>query len=110
MRRVPPKFGDRGRRQCRAMQGNARHCSVDWAGREAWRGREWRMKECGLWVVCCENECFECVWEHRDGNCGGRKRTVGRGRQWKEAREEFKCRKSGECVERRSVEGPFSDS
>ena len=73
-----------------------------------------------MWVVCCENECFECVWKHRDGNCGGRKRTVGRGRQWKEAREEFKCRKSGECVERRSVEGrsverrsvegPFSDS
>ena len=110
MRRVPPKFGDRGRRQCTAMHGNARQCSVDWAGLEAWRGREWRVKECGMWVVCCENECFECVWKHRDGNCGGRKRRVGRGRQWKEAREEFKCRKSGECVERRSVEGPFSDS
>lgn len=41
---------------------------------------------------------IECVWKHRDGNCGGRKRKVGRGRQSKDGREEFKLGKSGECV------------
>ena len=38
---------------------------------------------------------IECVWKHRDGNCGGRKRKVGRGRQSKDGREEFKLGKSG---------------
>ena len=45
MRRVPPKFGDRGRRQCTAMHGNARQCTamhgnVRLIGQESKRGED----------------------------------------------------------------------